>query len=379
MSTIFNVHPLTPQQQKQAASYTQSIKSVSISQWLSIAVYGEKQSGKTTCALDLGQCPFTELPPSPVSSVLQTFIKTKTDQILGLQIHDSNQFVKSHSVIFIVNACKPESVNFLNKYVQQLTEDQLVFIFVNKCDIATKQEFIQANNKALELLQRIKKTNKAQMVPGMLKDNFSLPQLLNVITLSMHNMRFQNAKKEMARTQAEYTKSFDNNEKVFLDRLNGSLEKRGFPTVVSFEIPEEPIQSEQQKIDPKVEQTPQKVNEQKLNNNIESLQKAESKQEQIVEENIKFEPDLKKETQTKENEQKTEVSPDETVPEQKEVVTEYNQKEIQKEQQIKEEVDEKREEQTKEIELKQTETVKDQSQKDLIRTFYNQDTEDNQK
>ncbi|CAL5976526.1 Conserved_hypothetical protein [Hexamita inflata] len=137
---------------------------------LSIAVYGEKQSGKTTCALDLGQYPFTELPPSLVFSVLQTFIKTKTDQILGLQIHDSNQFIKSHNVIFIVNACKPEPVNFLNKYIQQLTEDQLVFIFVNKCDIATKQEFIQANNKALELLKEDQQSsNGARNAQGQLQ------------------------------------------------------------------------------------------------------------------------------------------------------------------------------------------------------------------
>ncbi|CAL6059204.1 Hypothetical_protein [Hexamita inflata] len=48
-------------------------------------------------------------------------------------------------------------------------------------------------------------------------------------------MQLQNAKAEMNRCQKEFDVTYKNIEKIFLDRLNGSLMKRGYSTISSFE------------------------------------------------------------------------------------------------------------------------------------------------
>ncbi|CAL6059206.1 Conserved_hypothetical protein [Hexamita inflata] len=165
MSTIFTVHKLSSQQQKQANSYVQAYKSTKLSsQQLSINLW-RQAIRQTSCALDLGQCPFTELPSSPSSSVLQSVILTPNHQTIGFSIHDTTEFVL---FVFIVNAVKPESVAYLKQFIQNLHESQVVIIIVNKCDLATKEQFIQANNNALELVNKILKTNIVQMVPVVL-------------------------------------------------------------------------------------------------------------------------------------------------------------------------------------------------------------------
>ncbi|CAL6094499.1 Conserved_hypothetical protein [Hexamita inflata] len=233
MSTIFQVHSLTPAQKKQAAAFIQSYKYTQLTsqQQLSIAVFGDKQSGKTTCALDLVQCPFTELPPSPCSSVIQTVVQTMNHQTLCLTLHDSTEFILASTVLLLINAVKPESAVYLKQFISQLHESQLVFILINKCDQCSKEQFIQAVNSALDLQQLIHSKNNVQLLPTMLKDNFSQPQLLNIISLSIQNMRYQNAKAELLRSQKEFHSNLQLNEKLFTERLNGSLEKRGLPVI----------------------------------------------------------------------------------------------------------------------------------------------------
>ncbi|CAL6075011.1 Conserved_hypothetical protein [Hexamita inflata] len=233
MSTIFQVHSLTPAQKKQAAAFIQSYKYTQLTsqQQLSIAVFGDKQSGKTTCALDLVQCPFTELPPSLCSSVIQTVVQTLNHQTLCLTVHDSTEFILANTVLLLINAMKPESAVYLKQFISQLHESQLVFILINKCDQCSKEQFIQAVNSALDLQHLIQSKNNVQLLPTMLKDNFSQPQLLNIISLSVQNMRYQNAKAELLRSQKEFHSNLQLNEKLFTERLNGSLEKRGLPII----------------------------------------------------------------------------------------------------------------------------------------------------
>ncbi|CAL6074985.1 Conserved_hypothetical protein [Hexamita inflata] len=230
MSTIFNVHNLSPQQQKQANSYSAFIKNTKVSaQQLSIAIFGAKQSGKTTCALDLGQCPFTELPPSPSSSVLQSVIVTPNQQAICLSIHDATDFVLTNTVLFIVNAQQPDSTEYLKQFIQYLHESQLVFILLNKCDLATPEQFSQSYSSAITLQTLI--STRPQIIPCKLQNNSSFPMLQNIITLSINKMRFENARVNVIRCEREFKSNLLNNNRLFFNCLNESLKLKCIPQI----------------------------------------------------------------------------------------------------------------------------------------------------
>ncbi|CAL6059198.1 Conserved_hypothetical protein [Hexamita inflata] len=230
MSTLFNVHNLSPQQQKQANTYSTFIKSTKVSaQQLSIAIFGAKQSGKTTCALDLGQCPFTELPPSPSSSVLQSVIITPNQPALSFTIHDATDFVLTNTVLFIVNAQQPDSTEYLKQFIQYLHESQLVFILLNKCDLATPEQFSQSYASTLNLQSLI--NSRPQILPCKLQNNSSFPMLQNVITLSINKMRFENAKVNVIRCEREFKCNLLNNNRLFFNCLNESLQQKCIPQI----------------------------------------------------------------------------------------------------------------------------------------------------
>ena len=156
---------------------------------LSICILGARQTGKTSTALCFAQAPILELPPSTRSSVIQAIIRQKSDEQTIL-IHDSYEFLLANTIILLIDATRPETHTYLRQFVPQLHSAQICFVLVNKCDLATKEQFGAAVSAGIELVRSISAQNKCRLCCTSMKGNSSFSTLLDIMGLSVMNQRY---------------------------------------------------------------------------------------------------------------------------------------------------------------------------------------------
>lgn len=127
-----------------------------------------------------------ELPPSSKSSVIQAIVRQKSDE-QAILIHDSYEFLLANTIILLIDATRPDTSAYLRQFVPQLHSAQICFVLVNKCDLATQEQFVAAAKAGAELVRAISAQNKCRLCCTSMKGNSSFPALLDIIGLSVVN------------------------------------------------------------------------------------------------------------------------------------------------------------------------------------------------